>query len=237
MTERRAAEIGGYVLAGGRSSRMGRDKAPLELRGKPLVEHAVVKLRRVCGDVHILSSRSELAAYAPLVPDLREGCGPLGGIEAALLHSPYDWNLIMPVDMPFLPTALLGVLECEKGTATRVAVFTVEDITQPVPCLLHRAVAPYISEALQEERFKLLTALEGAAMRLAKKDALSEGEVFLKLACEEEKLFRAQFGSKGYEPWEIPTESQRAAKHLWFANLNTPEEFDEAERHADALDS
>ena len=55
-------EVGGYVLAGGKSSRMGRDKALLELAGKPLVLHAVTKLRRVCADVHILSGNSGIGS-------------------------------------------------------------------------------------------------------------------------------------------------------------------------------
>ena len=80
-------EVGGYVLAGGKSSRMGRDKALLELAGKPLVRHAVTKLRRVCADVQILSSDPELEAFAPLVRDMHPGCGPMGGMEAALGHS------------------------------------------------------------------------------------------------------------------------------------------------------
>ena len=87
---------------------MGRDKALLELAGKPLVQHAVTKLGRVCADVHILSERQELANYAPLVGDLHRGCGPLGGIEAAFEHSQHEWNLFMPVDMPFLPTSFLS---------------------------------------------------------------------------------------------------------------------------------
>jgi molybdopterin-guanine dinucleotide biosynthesis protein A len=82
---------------------MGTVKALLQLGGKPLIEHAVTKLRRICADVHILSSNSELAPYAPLVRDIHPNCGPLGGIEAALLHSPYDWNLFLAVDMPFYP--------------------------------------------------------------------------------------------------------------------------------------
>ncbi len=101
-------DVGGYVLAGGRSSRMGRDKALLELGGKPLALHAVTKLQRVCSDVHILSGNMELAAYAPLVQDLHPGCGPIGGIEAALAHSYDEWNLFLPVDMPFFPSAFLS---------------------------------------------------------------------------------------------------------------------------------
>src|SRR6185437_8626930 len=81
------ADVNGYVLAGGKSSRMGRDKAMLELAGKPLVQRAVEKLRRVCAEVFVVGNRPELEAYAPVVQDLHEECGPLGGIEAALLRS------------------------------------------------------------------------------------------------------------------------------------------------------
>src|ERR1039457_2185492 len=87
--------ISGYVLAGGRSSRMGTDKALLQLAGKPLIAHAVAKLRRICADVHILGSKPALAAFAPLVPDLHPNCGPVGGMEAALAHSTQDWSLIL----------------------------------------------------------------------------------------------------------------------------------------------
>jgi molybdenum cofactor guanylyltransferase len=72
--------ISGYVLAGGRSSRMGTDKSLLPLAGKSLIQHAVAKLLRVCADVHILGSNPALAAYAPLVPDIHPNCGPIGGI-------------------------------------------------------------------------------------------------------------------------------------------------------------
>ena len=124
--------VGGYVLAGGKSSRMGRDKALLELAGKPLVLHAVTKLRRICSEVSILGSNSELEAYAPLVRDLHAGCGPMAGIEAALRSSKYDWNLILPVDVPFLPTFLLddwlwSVLR-EPVRDTRLSMLAVDDV-------------------------------------------------------------------------------------------------------------
>ena len=80
--------ISGYVLAGGRSSRMRTDKSLLLLAGKPLIQQAVTKLGRVCAEVHILSANPALAAYAPLIPDIHPGCGPIGGMEAALAHSP-----------------------------------------------------------------------------------------------------------------------------------------------------
>ena len=84
MCAARVLQVGGYVLAGGKSSRMGTDKALVELAGRPLIARAVEKLRQICAEVHILSSNPELEVHAPLIGDLHEDCGPIGGIEAAL---------------------------------------------------------------------------------------------------------------------------------------------------------
>jgi molybdopterin-guanine dinucleotide biosynthesis protein A len=158
-------EIGGYVLAGGASSRMGTDKALIELVGKPLIEHAVGKLREICTEVHILSSKAELAQYGPLVPDLRRGCGPLAGIEAALTHSRRDWNLLLPVDLPFVPVQhLRGWLErITADLRAQVAYCEVEAEPHPALLLIRREARLQITAALDRGEHKLLTALEAAA--------------------------------------------------------------------------
>jgi molybdenum cofactor guanylyltransferase len=236
-------EVGGYVLAGGKSVRMGRDKALLELAGKPLVQHAVKKLRRVCMDVRVLSGDAELGVYASIVPDLHPGCGPLGGMETALTHSVFDWNLFMPVDMPFLPSAFLnhwvrGTLMEEKNGA-RVAMFTVGGVPQPTLAMVHKDVTPFVMEAMERREFKLYPVLERAGRELAAERGILLGRVFVNMPWSEQGTFRAtpnQFGPRQVA-WLATTEAQQEAKHLWFANLNTPEEFAEAERHLDALDT
>jgi molybdopterin-guanine dinucleotide biosynthesis protein A len=236
-------EIGGYVLAGGRSSRMGRDKALIELAGKPLIRHAVKKLRRICMDVRILSANPELEAYAPLVPDLHPGCGPLGGFEAGIAHSIFDWNLFMPVDMPFLPSAFLNhwvrrTLQSEKR-GVRMAMFTVDDLPQGALALLHREALPFLVEAIEGRRLKVYAVLEAAGRELAGKQGVLPGKVFRNERWGVEGRFwskEGRFGPRG-EAWQFTTEAQQAAKHLWFANLNTPEDLAEAEAHSDALDT
>ena len=223
------SSVGGYVLAGGRSTRMGRDKALLELAGRPLVQHAVLKLRRLTGEAYILGNRVELSTFAPLVPDLHENCGPLGGIEAALAHTQHEWIVVLPVDMPFVPTALLEdwMHSVVDQPQARIAIFTVEGLPQPALSLLHRSLLSRVSEALDEGRFKLYPALEAAAAGLATDGSARIDEVLL---------------SNNWNSETIPaalalTEAQLAARHLWFANLNTPQEFLEAERHVNALDT
>ena len=203
--------ISGYILAGGRSTRMGTDKSLLPLASKPLIAHAVAKLSRVCADVHILSSNQGLADYAPLVPDLHPNSGPVGGIEAALSHTTSDWNLILPVDVPFLPTAVLQTLTSAAGDPIRVAMFRVDGRPQPAVCLLHRQIAPSIAAAVALEEFKLLSVLEAAANVLA----LQHNQPL-------DQVLRVH-------PISGDT--------LWFTNLNTPQDFAAAEANSAALDT
>ncbi|MDQ2833074.1 MAG: molybdenum cofactor guanylyltransferase [Acidobacteriota bacterium] len=237
-------EVGGYVLAGGNSRRMGRDKALLELAGEPLIRHAVKKLRRVCMDVRVLSANPELAAFAPTVPDLHPGCGPLGGVEAALAHSIFDWNVFMPVDMPFLPSAFLRnwverTLMKEKRGA-RIAMYSVDGVPQPALAMIHRDALGCVSRAVAAGEFKLFPVWERAGRELAAQQDVPLGNAFRNLPWNlEQSSFPAMEDQGGLSQasWLVLTEQQRAAKHLWFANLNTPVEFAEAERYAGALDT
>lgn len=241
MSYRRPSEIGGYVLAGGRSSRMGRDKALLKLGGKPLVLHAVVKLRRVCMEVSILGSDPALDAFAPLVADLHPGCGPMGGMEAALLQSSYLWNLFLPVDVPFVPTAYLDgwvrhVLPSAAQKGARVLMFTVDQVPQPTLALMHRDVGPLLTKSLEKGEYKLYAALEAAAAEIAKRDGFEPSAGMFKIPYWTQLTSRAgpQDDDGG---WQHTTEAQERGSLRWFSNLNTPEEFAQAERHLDELDT
>ena len=242
MAQRRVpSDVGGYVLAGGKSSRMGRDKALLELAGRTLAWHAVTKLRRVCADVQILTSRPELEVFAPLVRDMQQGCGPLGGLEAALGHSWHEWNLFLPVDMPFLPSAFLDqwvrAVVARENRGARMAMFTVDGLPQPLFSMLHRDVTLFVHEAMQRGEYKVYPVLEATGRELAARQGLALSAVLFNLPWDAHARFSGYQGPGKMEAWWAVTEAQQAAKHLWFANLNTPEEFAEAERHLDALDT
>jgi len=96
-----------YVLAGGKSSRMGQDKALLRFCGRPMIEIALDTLRSVCAEVFVSGNRDDLAAWAPVVHELRFEAGPAAGIEAALTHSTRDWVMLLPVDLPLMSAELL----------------------------------------------------------------------------------------------------------------------------------
>lgn len=200
------------MLAGGRSRRMGRDKALLELGGTPLIEHAVRKLRRVCAEVGILAGAEggdaararAMGGYGRVVFDLHAGCGAIGGIEAALADSAHEWSLMLPVDMPFVRAEFLEgwiARVVAEGTRCRVAMLSVEGRVQPALCLLHREVGTHIAEVVAGGEWKLEAALRWAAEALAARDGVRSGEVL----------------------------RVEAVEGVWWTNVNTVEELAAAE--------
>lgn len=100
----------GVVLAGGGSRRMGYDKALLEWRGRPLLDHARARLW-AAGCQAVVTSRAAPGCIADDFPD----SGPLGGIHAVLSSRPAAGYLMMPVDMPLLSAALLrGLIDAGR---------------------------------------------------------------------------------------------------------------------------
>ncbi len=100
----------GFVLAGGRSSRMGADKALVELCGEPLVVHALRILHHAGLSVSIVGGRSSLDAFAPVVADIEPDRGPLTGVTSALAELSSRIAVFIPIDMPLLPPSLVTLL-------------------------------------------------------------------------------------------------------------------------------
>jgi molybdopterin-guanine dinucleotide biosynthesis protein A len=115
------AELYGLVLAGGRSSRMQRDKAALDYAGKPQLARAVELLRprvarcfvSIRGDQRHDPQRDGYDSIVDLLPDL----GPIGGIHAALRAHPDKAWLILACDLPFLDAATLEHLISRRSDA------------------------------------------------------------------------------------------------------------------------
>lgn len=113
--------ITAFVLAGGKSTRMGSDKAFVVLDGKTLLERALEATRAVTDQVLIVGLRSKFLMYAPVVEDIFPERGPLAGIHAALMHTATDLNLVLAVDLPFMQPSFLTYL-CDRAAETQAAV-------------------------------------------------------------------------------------------------------------------
>lgn len=156
-------EAAGFVLAGGLSSRMGREKALLELDGETLLERNLRSLAEVCREVAIAGGSADLARFGRLIPDERIGEGPLSGIVAALEASAIAWNLFCPVDVPFVPPqAWVRLLESALARAADVVVARVCGQVQPLCGVYHRRVAPALRAQLDAGQRKVTAAIESA---------------------------------------------------------------------------
>lgn len=150
------ADAEGFVLAGGRSSRMGRDKAMIRMCGLTLVECALGKLRALPlgHPPRIAGGRADLQDLAPVVEDLRPGCGPLSGIEAALTASSAAYNIFLPVDVPLAPVGLLAwMLERARITGAQATFPRVHGRPEPLFAVYRPEALQRIGEALDHGRY------------------------------------------------------------------------------------
>jgi molybdopterin-guanine dinucleotide biosynthesis protein A len=239
-----AAHVGGYVLAGGRSSRMGTDKAFLQLAGQPLIALATKKLRLITGHAFILAGappgNPALAQYGSLVCDSHPDCGPVGGIEAALRHTQHNWNLILPVDLPFLPVSLLipwidritagASIQPDRprgSSMVRAAVFRAMGEIQPSVLLVHRALAPLIGQAVVRGHRRIVRVLEDALLAFQEE----QGSPAVLHTEDIAAIDAPGFG----EQLELIAPGHGTPQSLWFANVNTPEDFAAAQDYLSAL--
>jgi molybdenum cofactor guanylyltransferase len=98
------------ILAGGRATRFGgRDKSALVLGGRTILERQLEVLSEVAGDLLIVGGplRPGIPAGVRQVPDAVPGCGPLGGVHAALSTARGSATVVVACDMPYLSAPLL----------------------------------------------------------------------------------------------------------------------------------
>ena len=202
----------GFVLAGGESRRMGRDKALLEFCGRPLAENALGILRGAGLEARIAGARPALERFAPVMADAEPGQGPLGGICAALRTCRARWAVFLPVDLPLLPASLVAFLLFRAEiTGCAVNLTAVGGFAQTFPAVLDRAVLPGLEAELRAGRRGCFEAFEAAAAGLGQAVAAVPVELL------------AQSGQAEH-PEGLPAA-------LWFVNVNRPEDLRRAEGH------
>lgn len=104
-------KFSGIILAGGKSSRMGQDKAMLSLNGKPMIQHVSEMMRGICDEIIIASNNPEHEHYGDLrVADQWKDVGPLAGIQAGLQAAQHENCFVISCDTPFVTIEVLSTL-------------------------------------------------------------------------------------------------------------------------------
>jgi len=114
-------DVTAFILAGGKSTRMGTDKAFLEYQGRTLLARALDLGRSITSEVRIVGSPKKFAAFGGVVEDVFGDCGPLGGIHAALVASGTELNVMLAVDTPCISPAFLQYLIRQARSAPDAA--------------------------------------------------------------------------------------------------------------------
>jgi len=149
-------DFSAFVLAGGRSSRMGSDKAFLHFEGRTLLARALDLLRALTPEVRIVGPAAKFAPYGLVIEDVYPGRGPLAGIHAALCASTTELNLILAVDLPLATAALLRfIVEQARAADAVVTVPRIAGGYQPLCAVYRRAFAPLAQAALVAGRNKI----------------------------------------------------------------------------------
>ena len=161
----------GFLLAGGKSSRMGAntDKAFLDFGGQTLLDRARGVMGAVCGRVAIVGDPAKFAKYGSIVADIFPGCGPLGGIHAALVYSSAELNLMLAVDMPFVSCELLTFLFAAAEDNASHAMVTIPRTSrglQPLCAIYRRDFSAVAEQALRAGKYKIDAAFPGVAVRV-----------------------------------------------------------------------
>jgi molybdopterin-guanine dinucleotide biosynthesis protein A len=152
-------EFTAFVLAGGKSTRMGTDKAFVRLRGRYLLEHALQAVRAVTAQVMIVGEPAKFSSFARVVEDNFPDKGPLGGIHAALCATATDWNLVVAVDLPFVIPEFLKFLcgySRQPGNAQALAVVPrAGHGFQPLCALYRQPFADLAAQALRRDQNRI----------------------------------------------------------------------------------
>jgi molybdopterin-guanine dinucleotide biosynthesis protein A len=153
----------GFVVAGGRSSRLGQDKARLKIHSQFLIEIVAREVEEAAGNVTLIGNPQSFADLPfACLPDLQTGLGPLAGLEAALASERAEFNLVVGCDMPDIKfpdlRRLLTVAVESKALCTVAR--DASERKHPLCAVYRNAALPFVRAALDAGRLRLWELVE-----------------------------------------------------------------------------
>lgn len=150
------SNIAAFILAGGKSSRMGTDKAFLPFRGRTLLSRALETAHTLTDGIYIVGDPAKFEGLGNVIADTFPDSGPLGGIHAALAAHKAEWNLVLAVDLPLITPAFLKFLVGESRRSDAVVTVPQSNGLFHPLCAVYRAGFAGIAEqALRTGHYKI----------------------------------------------------------------------------------
>lgn len=169
--------VTGVILAGGMSTRLGRDKAIEPLAGQSLIGRVLSRLSTVTDESVIVvndehrGSELPLPADAVVAVDAYPGSGSLGGIFTGLQAANSEWALVVACDMPFLNPMLLSRM-LDLRTDHDVVVPVLDGRPEPTHALYSKTCLPHMEERLQDGKLKITGCFEHVRVRYIAEDEI-----------------------------------------------------------------
>jgi molybdopterin-guanine dinucleotide biosynthesis protein A len=156
----------GFILAGGKSTRMKEDKGLMLLNGKAIVRYVIDALMPCVEEVIIVSNNEAYTKFGcKVIPDLVKDAGPLGGIFTGLRNSKTHYNFFVSCDMPFITSeAILYLMEHAKED--EITVPTVDGALQPLCGIYSKAITSQVKNSIQDRKLKLTSFIAESKHRL-----------------------------------------------------------------------
>lgn len=166
--------VTGVILAGGKSSRMGKNKATMVLGGQRLIDRAVAVMRAVFPSVLLVTNTPEVYADLglPMVADVYPDKGSLGGIYSAISHATTPHCCVVACDMPFLNAAMLRYLST-YAAAYDVVIPDVLGELQTLHAVYSKACLPAMLRRLEANRLQIIGFFPEVRVRTVTADELT----------------------------------------------------------------
>ena len=150
-----AKKCTGIILAGGKSSRMGRDKGLVVINGACMIEHVIAAVKTSVSSIIIVANSDVYKQFGyPVIKDIIHECGPMGGIYTGLLHSQTMHNIVVSCDIPFVTPALIASLVNTTGEADVVLV-SHDGKKEPLCARYRKSCALKMADHLENDNLRM----------------------------------------------------------------------------------
>ncbi|MCX7965893.1 MAG: molybdenum cofactor guanylyltransferase [Syntrophorhabdaceae bacterium] len=185
-------EISCAILAGGASSRMGRDKATININGKSLIEHVYESVKDIFDEIMVISGNTgilnnkKIKVYKDIIPVQ----GTLTGIVTGLIHSTNPYVFVVACDMPNISHKGIGYI-IENTKNEDIIIPKVEKGYEPLHAVYKKTCIPYMLNLIEKRIFKITELFPYVSVKVLKDNPffMKDGQsVFININTEEDLL-------------------------------------------------
>ena len=176
-------EVTGVILAGGKSKRMGVNKALLDINGRKNIERIKLQLSQVTKKMIVITNTPSVYDFLnlPLVEDAFKDKGPLAGIHSGLMASTTEWNLFIACDLPFFTPEIanfyIELLKNDDRTKEADAIVPyIQGRKNPLVAMYNKRIVPIVESNLKNDKLVIATVLDELnVVKVTEKDFLDAG--------------------------------------------------------------